>query len=78
MITITDGRAEARFPWPANDVAGGILRAMQSQANAALAAELPDLVVPGGMRYTDLTRTDSGWEFLFTGTVKVPPAPEEA
>lgn len=79
MIIITeDGQVEARFPWPSNDVAGGILRAMGQQANAALAAEGPDLVVPGGMRYTDLTRTSTGWEFLFTGTIKVPPAPEEA
>jgi hypothetical protein len=78
MITITDDRVEARFPWPTNDVAGGVLKMMGQQANAALAAEQPDLQVPGGMRYTDLTRTDSGWEYLFTGTVKVPPAPEEA
>jgi len=67
MITITGNEAEIRFPWPTNDTGRGVLKMMTAQASSALSGHGRQVV--GGIRFADIPRTDSGYEFVFTATL---------
>ena len=70
MIAITDDTATITFPWPTNDTGQGILKMMTNQASSALAAEGVGRRVRGGIRFDDIRRTETGFEFVFSAKLR--------
>jgi hypothetical protein len=67
MITIDDkGRAWLRLPWPTNDTGpnNSVLKAMASAVAKRLRNEGHAIV--GGVRFDNIERTETGYEFVFS------------
>lgn len=74
MITITDDQAEIRFAWPTNDT-NGVLKMMTNQAASLLAGH--GRQVTGGVKFHNIERVETGFEFVFKAKLKPLEVPSE-
>lgn len=75
MITITGDRAEILFSWPTNDTGHNqaVLKMMAQQAGQLVRQQ--GRQQKGGIKFEDIRRTETGFEFVFSA--KLEPLPEE-